>query len=245
MGRLFTNLIFFGIIVGLGYYAWITVSPYNLHQVTPNMPMQTVIGGNPWYFPMGYINPRYAGGEYVRQAETEVWLSVENRSFKIIPQDIARQQLGLDKSIDIILTSENNPQTKKALAEFKALQAQAAGFQENGYGLRAGQAGNNTEYLAEDTRISCESELCTLFTTRIPDLCTVIVFNQIYLPQWSAIIEKLTTELKPFRRKPQLHDYFQGLFAGQPTNSQLAPSTPPAPGNTIPEATIPPLGTSN
>lgn len=246
-----TSLLFIGILIALGFYGYNTATPYYLHETTPNLPMETVIGGKPWYFPMGYIDPHYplTNGEYLRGGETELWLSIETSTFKIIPQDVAKQNMAPGQTIDVILTSDNSPQAKKAMTEMRALESQMSTFTEGPAGLKQKQIGDNTEYMAIGTHISCGATACTLFTTQIADLRTVIIFNRALLPSWSAMISNLDQQIQPFKIKPNLNTYFHSLIATQPVNQQRNATTPNSqlivpgdtPGTAMPETTIPTL----
>jgi hypothetical protein len=246
MGNGISTIVFIVILGLLGYFFWASFSPYYFHDVTPNAPMQVVINGKPWYFPMGYIDPHYPNDQYVRGGETQVWLSLDAADYKIIPQDVAKQTLAIGPTIDVILTSDQSSKTKKALQEFAVLKKQT-GFTSANYGLQAKVVDGTTEYMSADTRISCGHQNCTLFTTRVPDVRTVMVFNMQLLPGWSQMIDLLITELQPFRQKPPLSNIIKDLISQQPTGIQRTATVPNSqllpPGQDIPEVAVPSLNT--
>jgi hypothetical protein len=230
MNRQLSSLILFLVLVAIWFSIWVSVSPYDLHDMIPNEPMQVVIGDKAWYFPMGYIDPHYPNNQYTRGGETELWLTLGIPNYKILPPDPAAESL--QSSVDVILSSDKNPQTKKAMQEMVTMHKDLGTYTLTDYNLRMMQVdATHTEYFNDsgNTRISCGHDKCTLFTTEIPDVRTAIILKREYLPYWRSMIDGLAVEIQPFRIKPPWYYYLISLASTHPAGIENAPVVPEVP----------------
>jgi hypothetical protein len=246
MARQLSSLLLFVILVIIGWAIWANTTPYYLHDMIPNEPMQVVIGDKAWYFPMGYIDPHYPNDHYTRGVETELWLTLGIPNYKILPPDPAAEPL--QSTVDVILTSDKNPQTHKAMQEMSTMRNDLGTYELTNYNLRMKQIdATHTEYFNDngDTRISCGHDKCTLFTTEISDVRTAIILKREYLPYWRSMIDGLAIELQPFRIKPPWTYYVTSLASTHPAGIENAPVVPEVPllhnSNPIPIESMPRL----